>query len=240
MRTSAEINELSAALAKAQGEIKPASKDTANTFFKTKYATLASCWDACRVALASNGLAVIQSPRLKHESEDHWLVELETRLTHASGQWIEDVLSVPVSKLDAQGVGSASTYARRYSLCAFVGVAPDDDDDGESAVGRGNGHSTHSRPTQQPKASPKPPPAEDPIERAKEAVARVENRTPAQIVEAAKRAIANCTLARAANVRGGIQGYADEGKISAEEASGLHALLESRIAELEAAAAASV
>src|SRR5690606_23626422 len=63
-------------------------------------------------------------------------VELETRFMHTSGQWISDTLTVPVSKVDAQGVGSATTYARRYALAAFAGIAPEDDD-GEAAVGRG-------------------------------------------------------------------------------------------------------
>jgi hypothetical protein len=82
------------------------------------------------------GIAVIQSPRLVHAGGEAWLVDLETLLTHSSGEFISDVLSVPVTKVDAQGVGSAITYARRYALGAIAGIAPEDDD-GNAAVGSG-------------------------------------------------------------------------------------------------------
>jgi len=62
-----------------------------------------------------------------------WTVEVETRLLHSSGQWMGDTITVPVGKPDAQGVGSALTYARRYALASFAGVAPEDDD-GNGAV----------------------------------------------------------------------------------------------------------
>jgi hypothetical protein len=61
---------------------------------------------------------------------------LTTRLCHSSGQWIEETMSIPVAKVDAQGAVGAITYARRAALAAFVGIAPTDDDDGETAVGR--------------------------------------------------------------------------------------------------------
>ena len=64
-----------------------------------------------------------------------WTVEVETRLLHSSGQWMGDTITVPVGKPDAQGVGSALTYARRYALASFVGVAPEDDD-GNAAVSK--------------------------------------------------------------------------------------------------------
>ena len=63
-----------------------------------------------------------------HAAGELWLVELETLLIHASGQWVADTLAVPVNPGSAQAVGSAITYARRYALAAFVGVAPEDDD----------------------------------------------------------------------------------------------------------------
>jgi len=80
---SDQINDLAAALSKAQGEITGALKDSANPFFKSKYADLASCWDACRTQLSKNGLAVIQTTE-KVETG----VCVVTTLTHASGQWI--------------------------------------------------------------------------------------------------------------------------------------------------------
>jgi len=131
MTRSESINELGQALAAAQAAIVPARKDSENPHFRSRYADLAAIWDACRAALSGNGLAVMQSPRLMPVG-DLWFVELETLLLHTSGQWISDVLAVPVAPANAQAVGSAITYARRYSLAAFVGVAPDDDD-GNSA-----------------------------------------------------------------------------------------------------------
>jgi len=125
MNKSDNINELASALAKAQGTMRFAVKDANNPFFKSKYADLSNIVEAIRDALASNGLSYIQ--RL-HESEKHE-VRVETVLLHASGQFVScGILSVPVSKHDAQGFGSALTYARRYSLSAAVGVVADDDD----------------------------------------------------------------------------------------------------------------
>lgn len=135
MQTSESINELTAALATAQGQIQGAKKDAENPHFRSKYADLASVWDACRAQLAAVGLSVLQSPRAALLSTGGWAVEVETRLCHKSGQWITDTLTVPVTKADAQGVGSAITYARRYALSAFVGVAPEDDDGNAASAG---------------------------------------------------------------------------------------------------------
>lgn len=125
---SEDINELVTALSKAQGEITPASKDNLNPHFKSKYADLNSVWNACRSALSKNGLAVLQSTT----TQDGQLV-LVTTLAHASGQWMRSYMPVITQRNDAQGLGSALTYTRRYSLAAIVGVAPDDDDDGEAS-----------------------------------------------------------------------------------------------------------
>jgi hypothetical protein len=125
MNKSDSIAALAAALAKAQGQMKGAVKDSANPFFKSKYADLASVVEAIRAAFSANGLSYIQT--LEPSDKDE--VRVETTLLHASGEWIScGVLSLPVSKADAQGYGSALTYARRYSLSAAVGVAPEDDD----------------------------------------------------------------------------------------------------------------
>jgi hypothetical protein len=133
MRTSDSISEIGGALAKAQAEMANAKKDSQNPHFRSSYADLASVRDACLPALTKHGIAVVQSPRLVLNGQA--VLELDTRLVHGSGQWIEDTLGVPLSKVDAQGVGSATTYARRYALAAFAGIAPADDD-GEAAVGR--------------------------------------------------------------------------------------------------------
>ena len=125
MNKSESIAGLAAALAKAQGQMKGAVKDSANPFFKSKYADLASVVEAIRAAFSANGLSYIQTVEPSDKDE----VRVETTLLHASGEWIScGVLSLPVSKADAQGYGSALTYARRYSLSAAVGVAPEDDD----------------------------------------------------------------------------------------------------------------
>jgi len=135
MKKSESISELAAAMARAQGAIEGAKKDRENPHFRSKYADLASIWDACRAALAANGLSVVQFPQPITISDGYAVVEVETTLLHASGQWMAGTLSLPVSKADAQGVGSAITYARRYALAAVVGVAPDDDDGNAASAG---------------------------------------------------------------------------------------------------------
>lgn len=130
MEQSENINELAAALAKAQGQITGALKDSSNPFFKSKYADLASCWDACRKPLSENGLAVIQSTA---EKDGHLYVV--TTLAHASGQWMRGWLPVKTKDDSPQGQGSGLTYARRYALAAIVGLAQIDDD-AEAAQGR--------------------------------------------------------------------------------------------------------
>jgi len=133
MEKSESIKELASALAKAQAAMETAKKQNTNPHFKSRYADLTSVWDACREPLTSNGLSVVQSPRTSWH-EGHCVVEVMTMLLHVSGEWMSDVLAVPVSKPDAQGIGSATTYARRYALSGFAGVTADDDD-GNAAVG---------------------------------------------------------------------------------------------------------
>jgi hypothetical protein len=120
---STEIKDLAAALAKAQAEIKPALKDADNPFFKSKYADLASVQAACMPHLTKNGLSVVQAIQLIGDN-----TVLVTTLMHSSGQWLKSVSPVKPTKNDPQGLGSALTYMRRYSLAALVGVAQEDDD----------------------------------------------------------------------------------------------------------------
>lgn len=134
MTQSPTIGALAAALAKAQGSMKHAAKDAANPFFKSKYADLASIWEACRAALAANGLSVTQIP----DGGDAEHMTLSTTIMHSSGEWISGNYPIRPIKNDPQGIGSAITYARRYALSAMVGVVADEDDDGEAALGRGN------------------------------------------------------------------------------------------------------
>jgi hypothetical protein len=125
------IGKLAEALSKAQGAMEGASKSAENPFFKSKYADLASVWDACRGPLSANGLAVIQVPAAPTAPGR---VAIDTILAHASGEWISGVLELTPVKSDPQSVGSAITYARRYGLQAIVGIAPEDDD-GNAASG---------------------------------------------------------------------------------------------------------
>ena len=145
MTRSDSIGQLAAALAKAQKAIKGAVKDARNPHFNSRYADLATVHEACREALASNELAVVQSP-----SADAGLVRLTTLILHSSGEWIEsDPLQVQAKDAGPQAVGSCLTYLRRYQLAAVVGVAPEDDD-GEAAEGRAVASQPAARPAPRP------------------------------------------------------------------------------------------
>ncbi len=129
--TSSEIGELAKALAAAQGEMTAAAKDASNPHFKSRYATLASVWDAIRGPLSRNGLSVSQVLETPDAGPG---VIVRTILLHTSGQWICSRYVMPIpDKLTPQAVGSAITYARRYALSAIVGIAPNDDDAGHAA-----------------------------------------------------------------------------------------------------------
>ena len=132
MTRSDSIAALAAALSKAQSAMTGAKKDSVNPHFKSRYADLASIWDACREPLTKNGLSVIQMP-----GKDETGYYLETVLAHSSGEFVSCKLHINPVKDDPQGLGSSITYARKYGLAAIAGIAPDDsDDDGEAAMGR--------------------------------------------------------------------------------------------------------
>lgn len=132
MTTSDDIKEIAAAMAKAQAEMRPAIKDSTNPAFRSKYADLQAVWDACRGPLTANGIAVWQDVTMDTEC-----VSVSTRLAHTSGQWVQfGPLLVPLGKRDAHGVGSATTYGKRFSLAAACGVVAGEDDDGNSASGK--------------------------------------------------------------------------------------------------------
>lgn len=135
MTTSESINELAAALAKAQGEMGGAIKDSANPFFKSKYPDLASVREACNGPLTKHGIAVVQSPSTEPLTDSGVFVSVETRLLHSSGQWLSGTVSAAAKDSSPQAVGSCITYLRRYALMSLAGVAPEDDD-GEAAQGR--------------------------------------------------------------------------------------------------------
>ncbi|MCL6557225.1 MAG: ERF family protein [Firmicutes bacterium] len=122
------MKEIAAAMVNAQKNFAPALKTNTNPHFKSKYADLSACVEAVIDALNDAGIALIQRC---HECDDGVIVE--TVFLHSSGESIESGrLHVPAVKSDPQGYGSALTYARRYSLMAACGIAPEDDD-GNSA-----------------------------------------------------------------------------------------------------------
>ena len=123
MNQSEQIGELAKALAQAQGEIMPALKDNNNTYFKSKYAALTSVWSACRPALTKYGIAICQTT-----DEINGKLMLITTMMHTSGQWIRSYMPILAAKQDAQSMGSAISYARRYALAAIAGVTAEDDD----------------------------------------------------------------------------------------------------------------
>lgn len=130
MRQSQSIAKLAAALVKAQGEVENATKNAANPHFKSRYADLAEILNTIKPVMTKHGLAVVQFPGFE---EGHATVE--TQLVHESGEWIAGTSGAPLQKNDPQGVGSAITYLRRYSLAALAGIAQEDDD-GNAASGQ--------------------------------------------------------------------------------------------------------
>lgn len=123
MQRSESIGKLAQALAKAQGEMENASKNSQNPHFRSKYADLAEIINTVRPVLAKHGLSVTQFP-----SFDGTLAHVETIIAHESGEWMSGTTSSPVQKADPQGIGSATTYLRRYSLAAVCNLAQEDDD----------------------------------------------------------------------------------------------------------------
>ena len=141
---SESIIELSKAFAMFQAEVNNPINSTTNSFFKNKYATLGDVLNEVRPVLAKNGLSILQMP-----SGDGGLVQLTTLIMPTSGEWIEtEPIVMRPEKPNAQGMGSVLTYARRYSLSAILGVASEDDDDGNQA-------SQPQKSTPKAKASPK-------------------------------------------------------------------------------------
>jgi hypothetical protein len=132
MNHSNNINELAAALAKAQGCMAPAKMDSVNPFLKNRYADLGSVIQAARQPLSANGLSFTQHPAVT-ESQ----VSVTTLLLHASGEWIESEITLPLDGGKglslAQSMGAIITYLRRYSLASILGIYADEDTDGNES-----------------------------------------------------------------------------------------------------------
>ena len=122
---SETIGELALALSSLQTAMKPAAENSVNPHFKSKYADLASCWDAVRPHL--KGLSITQSVASSGKT-----VEITTLLIHSSGEWLSSTLGLEARDPSPQATGSAITYGRRYGFCAALGISSGDDD-GEAA-----------------------------------------------------------------------------------------------------------
>jgi hypothetical protein len=132
------MKNIATSLVKAQKEFGPALKSSSNPHFRSKYADLASCVEAVIDALNNNGIYLLQKT---HDQQNGIMVE--TVFVHESGETLNcGNLYFPASKNDAQGFMSALTYARRGSLMAACGIAPEDDD--------GNAASKRKRPPAAP------------------------------------------------------------------------------------------
>lgn len=138
MKQSENIEKIALALVKAQSEMGTALKDSANPFFKSKYADLNSIREACMPSLSKHGIVLLQ-PTVSIDGKNY----VETILLHESGQWISGLTEILFSKPnDAQAQGSGITYARRYGMQSLVNVGADDDDGNSTSV---------SKPQQSPK-----------------------------------------------------------------------------------------
>ena len=145
-----ETKQISMAFVKAQKEFGPALKTHTNPAFKSKYADLSACVEAVVDALNNNGIGLMQRT-IQVDSG----VCVETVFLHESGETLSSgPLHVPASKQDPQGYGSALTYARRYSLMAACGIAPEDDD---GNAGSKAGAADRNRPAPAPAAPPAAP-----------------------------------------------------------------------------------
>jgi hypothetical protein len=143
---SQQIGAAAKAFVAAQRAFAPALKTHTNPAYKSKYADLSACIEAVLDALNSNGLAVMQRPKPCDKG-----VTVETVFVHESGEVLHGgELTVPAAKQDPQGFGSALTYARRYSLMAACGIAPEDDD------GNAGTQAVRDRQQQRPAARQQP------------------------------------------------------------------------------------
>lgn len=143
MQQSSSLAKLAPALVALSAELQAVAKDKQNPHFKNTYATLDAITEYVRPLLAKHGLAIIQGG----EATDGHVVTLTTTLLHTSGEWISTTLTLPLDKANAQGVGSAVTYGRRYSLGAILSLTTDEDDDGAAA----------SKPAAQKPSAQRPP-----------------------------------------------------------------------------------
>lgn len=137
MKTSESVREITKALVSFNSTVGAICKSAENPFFKSSYADLSSIIMHITPHLNQNGLVVVQTGSEVDENSVAWqkCTKVTTRLMHTSGEWIEDSVLIPMGKVDAQGMGSAFTYGRRYGLQALLNL-PAVDDDGEASAPR--------------------------------------------------------------------------------------------------------
>jgi hypothetical protein len=129
MKTSDNVDKIFPAFVSFQAEMPPVPKDSINPHFRNKYASLGAITEATRPVLAKHGLAYTQGMAIVDGVQ-----VMFTRIIHQSGQWMEDGgYALNPSKNDPQGMGSAVTYARRYTIGSTLGIITEDDDDGNRA-----------------------------------------------------------------------------------------------------------
>lgn len=148
LTTSEQVQEIAAALVKVQAAVAGVGKDATGQARggKYRYATLMAAVEAIREPCSANGIVMLQAPS---SGDGHLTVE--TRLIHTSGQWVGCALTTGCNTSDPQALGSAVTYLRRYTLMAILGLAPEDDDDGQAARGAPTGQPMPQRSTQEPR-----------------------------------------------------------------------------------------
>ncbi len=128
MTRSDSIAALSAALAAAQGEMRNVAKDSVNTDVKSKFSSLAAIIDAAKQPLSKNGLSIIQAPTFTYYPDGRSSVAVTTFLSHSSGEYVFEELTLPCASSEPWAVASLVSYIRRYSYSSFVGLASEDDD----------------------------------------------------------------------------------------------------------------
>ncbi len=148
---SETIGKLAEALAKAQGALNAASKDSKGNY--GKYATLAELWDTAREPLSDHGLSVMQATEFVGDR-----LAIRTVIAHTSGEWLDGLYPVKPAQDTPMGLGAALSFARRYTFAAMCGLTAEDSEAAGSAgypqngnAGNGNRQTTTGKP-----AAPKP------------------------------------------------------------------------------------
>lgn len=147
MKTSEDVKEIIPAMIAFHSEVGRITKDGKNPHLKNRYATIDQIIEEIRPILAAHGLFIMQLPTNTDSGE----IQMITRIYHSSGQWLESpVLTLKPEKMNAQGIGSAVTYARRYSLTSFLSLNTGEDDDGNQASAKQNERNGRPQPVRKP------------------------------------------------------------------------------------------